>query len=101
MPMDKYANCGTLQVRNQGRRGAKPHLQNFSPPLEKSVRHSWKLLDIVWKIWALFRKLFANPGVPSWLRAWHLVPKVCNLSRKPWKVREALVMSFSTTTNWT
>ena len=38
-------------------------LQTFSPP--------WKnLLGIVWKIWAPLRKLFARPGVPSWLRAW-------------------------------
>jgi len=28
-----------------------------------------KLLDIVWKIYATLRKLFA-PGVPSWLRPW-------------------------------
>jgi len=28
-----------------------------------------KLLDIVQKIWAPLRKLFAPPGVPSWLRA--------------------------------
>jgi len=27
-------------------------------------------LDIVQKIWALLGKLFAPPGVPSWLRAW-------------------------------
>jgi len=27
-------------------------------------------MDIVWKIWAPRRKLFAPPGVPSWLRAW-------------------------------
>jgi len=25
-------------------------------------------LDRVYKIWAPFRKLFATPGVPSWLR---------------------------------
>jgi len=29
-----------------------------------------KILDIVQKIWAPFRKLFAPPGVPSCLRAW-------------------------------
>jgi len=50
-------------------KGAKPPLQIFLPPLKKSVRHSWKLLDIVWKIWAPLRKLFATPGVPTWLRA--------------------------------
>jgi len=27
-------------------------------------------LDIVQKIWASLRKLFATPGAPSWLRAW-------------------------------
>jgi len=27
-------------------------------------------MDIVKKIWAPLRKLFAPPGVPSWLRAW-------------------------------
>jgi len=27
-------------------------------------------LDIVFKIWATLRKLFATSGVPSWLRAW-------------------------------
>jgi len=27
-------------------------------------------MDIVQKIWAPLRKLFAPPGVPSWLRAW-------------------------------
>jgi len=27
-------------------------------------------LDIVKKIWAPLRKLFAHPGVPSWLQAW-------------------------------
>jgi len=29
-----------------------------------------KLLDIFIKIWAPIRKLFALPGVPSWLQAW-------------------------------
>jgi len=33
--------------------------------LENPVEHSWKLLDIVWKIWAPLRKLFVTPGVPS------------------------------------
>jgi len=27
-------------------------------------------LDIVQKIWAPLGKLFAPPGVPSWLRSW-------------------------------
>jgi len=44
--------------------------QKLSSSLEKSVGHSWKLLDIGWKIWAPLRKLFATPGVPSWLRAY-------------------------------
>jgi len=29
-----------------------------------------KILHIVQKNWAPLRKLFAPPGVPSWLRAW-------------------------------
>ena len=41
----------------------------FAPPLEKCVGHRLKLLDIVQKIWAPLGKLFAPPGVPSWLRA--------------------------------
>jgi len=52
-----------------GERGRSLLCKHFLP-LEKSVGHSWKLLDIVWKIWAPLRKLFATPGVPSWLRAW-------------------------------
>jgi len=52
-----------LQARNQGEAGwVKPPLENFSPPLEKCVEHSFKILDIVQKIWA-------SLGVPSWLRA--------------------------------
>jgi len=38
-------------------------------PLENSVGHTLKLLDIVQKIWAPLGELFAPPGVPSWLRA--------------------------------
>jgi len=39
------------------------------PPL-KIFRPTWKnVLDIVLKFWVLLRKLFAPPGVPSWLRA--------------------------------
>jgi len=61
------------QARNQGgARGTKPSLENFSPPLEKCVGHSLKLLDTVQKIWAPLRKLFAPPGVPGWLRACNL-----------------------------
>jgi len=56
-----YALDGANQARNQGE---KP-LQNFSPPLEICVGNSLKLLDIIYKIWAPLRKLFATPGVPS------------------------------------
>jgi len=44
-------------------------LEKVSPPLEKCVGYSLKILDIVQKIWAPLRKLFTPPGVPSWLRA--------------------------------
>jgi len=44
--------------------------ENFSPPPEKCVEHNLKILDIVQKICALLGKLFASPGVPSWLRTW-------------------------------
>jgi len=59
--------CSTNQARNQ--RGEAP--RKFFAPLEKCVGHCLKLLDIVQRIWALFRKLFAPLGVPSWLRAWY------------------------------
>jgi len=56
----------------RGRRGWSPPAKFFAP-LEKCVVHSWKLLDIFEKTWAPVRKLFANPGVSSWLRAcWRL-----------------------------
>jgi len=57
-------------LRNVGRpitRGEKPPLEIFLP--EKCVRHRSKLLNIVQKIWAPLGKLFAPPGVPSWLWA--------------------------------
>jgi len=37
--------------------------------LGKCVGYSLELLDIILKIWAPLRKLFAPPNVPSWLRA--------------------------------
>jgi len=51
-------------------KGGEAPCKPFRPPLERSAGRSWKLLDIVWKIWAPLRKLFAIPGVSSWLRAW-------------------------------
>ena len=64
------SNVTPRQVRNQGRRrrGESP-LDNFSPPMKKCVGRSLKLLDTVQKFWTPLRKLFAPPGVPSWLRA--------------------------------
>jgi len=48
-----------------GRGEARP-LQTFSPrPWKKCVEHSWKVLDIIQKIWALLRKHFATPGVQA------------------------------------
>jgi len=52
------------QARNQG--GRSLPIENVSPPLEKCVGHSLKLLDMVQKIWAPLGKLFAPPGVPHW-----------------------------------
>ena len=49
---------------------AKSPVEKFSPPLEKCVGCNLKILDIVQKNWAPFRKLFAPLGVPSWSRAW-------------------------------
>jgi len=76
-----------IQTRNQacnqgGRRGGENPLENFSAPLEKCVGHHLKLLDIVQKIWASLRKLFAPPGVPSWLRACEQLPDDQEISFK-------------------
>ena len=57
------------QDRNQGGAGGRIPLEKFSSPQQKFVGYILKLLDIVQKIWAPLRKLFAPPGVPSWLRA--------------------------------
>jgi len=50
--------------------GEVPLEKFFAPAQEKFVRYILKLLDIFQKILAPLRKLFAPPGVPSWLRAW-------------------------------
>jgi len=50
-------------------------LKNLGPSL-KTLRHLWcrklvmGLIGHSLKIWAPLRKLFAPPGVPSWLQAW-------------------------------
>ena len=62
--------CNRRQARNQGGAGGRSPPRKFSPHLEKCVGHSLKILDIVQKIWAPLGKLFAPPGVPSWLRTW-------------------------------
>jgi len=64
-PVNFARNLGNLTSRHVTR-GAKL-------PLEKSVGHSLKLLDIVKKISAPLRKLIAPLGVPNWLRACLLV----------------------------
>ena len=56
------------QVRAQG--GTKLLLEKFSSPQEKCVGRILKLSDIVLKNCPSPRKLFAPPGVQSWLRAW-------------------------------
>jgi len=45
--------------------GSEAPLENSSHPREKCVGYSLKILDIVQKIWAPLRKLFAPPTVPS------------------------------------
>ena len=57
-------------VTRGGRRRGEDPLKNFSPPVEKCVGYSVKLLDIVQKNRAPLRQMFTPPGVPSWLRAW-------------------------------
>jgi len=54
----------------RGAQGGEVPTRKFFYHLEKCVGHSLKILHIVQKIWAPLRKLFAPPGVPSWLRAW-------------------------------
>jgi len=45
-------------------------------PYKKTLRRPWCLKLVTGligqslKIWTPLRKLFAQPGVPSWLRAW-------------------------------
>jgi len=56
-----------MQDRNQ--RGGGP-TRKFFAPAGKCVGRSLKILNIVQKIWAPLGKLFAPPGVPSWLRCW-------------------------------
>ena len=55
------------QARNQGG-GEVP--RKFLPPLEKWSEHNLNILGMVQKIWAPLGKLFAPPGVLSWLRAY-------------------------------
>jgi len=71
----------TTQARNQGggRRGAKRPRKLFVP-LEKCFGHHLKILDIVQKIWSPLGKLFAPPGVPSWLRAWNHIKSISTWS---------------------
>jgi len=73
-----------MQTRNQGgRRGGRtlPY-KIFRPNLEKCFGHSSNLLDIVQKIWAPLKKLFAPLGIPSWLRGCqHVTVSLHYLSR--------------------
>jgi len=50
-------------------RGSEAPLRKIFAPLEKCVGRSLKILDRVKKSWAPLGKLFAPPGVQSWLRA--------------------------------
>ena len=60
-------------VTRGGAGGRESPLENFSPPLEKCVGHILKILQINSKNLGPFGKVFAPPGVPSWLRACHYV----------------------------
>jgi len=66
---DKVSTKPVTMGPQGGRLGEAP-LENFSSPLEKCVGHNLKILNIVQKLCAPLGKLFAPPGVPSWLRAW-------------------------------
>ena len=67
------------QARNQGAHGGEAPQEKCSPPLEKFVGRSSKLLDTVKKIGAPLRKLFAHPGIPSGLRACLSIKSKINL----------------------
>jgi len=67
----------TFRPVTRGGAGGESPLYLFAP-LEKCVEDSLKILDIVWKIWAPLRKVFAPPGVPIWLQACiHIILYVC------------------------
>jgi len=51
-------------------------------------------LDIVEKIWAPLGKLFASPGVPSWLRAWNLREGHASIYQVTRDIGEALQSLF-------
>jgi len=63
------ASCLPRPVTSGAQVGLRPLDKLFRPPLEICVGHSLKLLDIVQKFCAPLRKLFAPPGVLSWLWA--------------------------------
>jgi len=65
----KLVSCIVHALVRTVTRGGESPLEKFST-LEKCVGHSVKLFNIFKKIWAPLGKLFAPPGVPSWLRAW-------------------------------
>jgi len=59
-------------------------------------------MDIVSKIWAILKKLFAPLGVPSWLRAWW--PSLWNSSRalafSNWKQSVERDQALKAATHW-
>jgi len=58
-----------LRTQRPVTRGASPHEKIFVHHWKMCWTNSLTLLHIRLKIWAPLRKLFAPPGVPSWLRA--------------------------------
>ena len=67
---DIFAGDASPVTRGRRRGEAPPRKLLASPWKNVLDMDGLKLLDIVQKLWAPLRKLFAPPGVPSWLRAW-------------------------------
>jgi len=65
-----------MQARNQGGAWRQRPLRNIFAPLGKMYWTSFKIIGHISKNLAPLRKLFAPPGVPSWLRIWRDLSQV-------------------------